>query len=173
MQMKDETESNREHETETHNRDPRRKKISETIWGKERALIFFQRPILFHLNPRILATPRAHRTSDQTERALEHTAPIVLSPPCEIPPLPLWNEKWTPIDFRKSKNFLLLRSRAECVQWSFLCDVLQRFCLSINQEQHYHLIRSPSVQWYVWAAAHALNNPPGALLYSICLLAAL
>lgn len=51
------------------------------------------KPILFDLNLTISATPRAHRTSDQTERVLQHTAPIVLSPPSEIPPLPLWNEK--------------------------------------------------------------------------------
>lgn len=55
----------------------------------KRQASFFHQSILFDLNLRISATPRAHRTSDQTDRVLEHTAPIVLSPPYKIPPLPL------------------------------------------------------------------------------------
>lgn len=85
--MRDETRSKGEHETDTP-KGHTEKAISNT---RERPR-FFQ-SILFDLNLRISATPKALRTSDQTDRILKHTALIVLSPPSEIPQLPLGNEK--------------------------------------------------------------------------------
>ncbi len=79
--MKDETAHNTEHETEIH-----RESKSVRQYERKREASFFQQPILFHLNLRILATPRAHRTSDQTERVLETHGPDCSFPTLRNPP---------------------------------------------------------------------------------------
>lgn len=78
--MKDETETNSEHETETPTERHRESKSARQYEIKREAS-FFHQSILFDLNLRISATPRAHRTSDQTDSPPTH------GPDCSFPTL--------------------------------------------------------------------------------------
>lgn len=77
MQVKDKTERNM---SQRRQQRPTEKANQRDNMPERERPHFFQQPILLHLHPRISATPRSDRTSGQTGRVLEHTAPIVLLP---------------------------------------------------------------------------------------------